>query len=130
MTLSQYLKVKDIDNIEDDAEFCEMEYNTIADYFSCYEVTEDDIKELESRGYEESDFVHSEWYSIIIDGIAEKYQIAQYHDHIEAVLFYGSYIVSYDKAKYTLKDVIKDVEEHYREYVEENYRSEYRAYCD
>lgn len=56
MTLSQYLKEKNINQIKDDQEFCEREYEAIVEYFLEYEVTKEDIKELESRGYEESQF--------------------------------------------------------------------------
>lgn len=57
MALSQYLKDEKIDQIEDDQEFCHKEYEAIVNYFLEFEVTEEDIKELEARGYEESQFV-------------------------------------------------------------------------
>lgn len=56
MSLSQYLKEKKLNQIKDDQEFCDKEYEAIVEYFIEYEVTEDDVEELESRGYDESQF--------------------------------------------------------------------------
>lgn len=56
MSLRKYLLEKNIDGIEDDDEFCRTEYETIRDYCNMHEVTEEDIQEIESRGYSELDF--------------------------------------------------------------------------
>ena len=57
MSLREYLLKKNIDSIEDDEEFCRAEYETIRDYCDTNEVTEEDIQEIESRGYSECDFL-------------------------------------------------------------------------
>lgn len=57
MSLREYLLKKNIDEIEDDEEFCRVEYEAIRDYCNTNEVTEEDIQEIESRGYNEWDFV-------------------------------------------------------------------------
>lgn len=57
MTLNKYLKIKKIDQIEDDEEFCQEEFEEIRDYCNEHMVTEDDIKEIESRGYDKYQFV-------------------------------------------------------------------------
>ena len=57
MSLREYLLKKNIDKIEDDEEFCRSEYETIRDYCDVNEVTEEDIQEIESRGYSEYDFL-------------------------------------------------------------------------
>lgn len=56
MTLNQYLKDNEINQIKDDAEFCEVEHDSIAEYFQNYKVSEEDIKEAEARGYDTSFF--------------------------------------------------------------------------
>lgn len=57
MTLRKYLLDKNIDQIEDDEEFCQQEFETIRDYCGEHMVTEEDIQEIELRGYEKSQFV-------------------------------------------------------------------------
>lgn len=57
MTLNEYLEIKEIDQIEDDEEFCREEYEAIRDYCNANEVMEEDVQEIESRGYSEYDFV-------------------------------------------------------------------------
>lgn len=57
MTLRKYLLDKNIDQIEDDEEFCQEEFETIRDYCNEHMVTEDDVKEIESRGYDKYQFV-------------------------------------------------------------------------
>ena len=50
MTLRKYLLDKNIDQIEDDEEFCQEEFETIRDYCNEHMVTEDDVKELNREG--------------------------------------------------------------------------------
>lgn len=57
MTLRKYLLDKNIDQIEDDEEFCQEEFEAIRDYCNEHMVTEDDVKEIESRGYDKYQFV-------------------------------------------------------------------------
>lgn len=57
MSLKEYLTIKEVDQIEDDEEFCREEYETIRDYCNANEVMEEDVQEIESRGYSEYDFV-------------------------------------------------------------------------
>lgn len=57
MSLKEYLLEKNIDGVEDDEEFCRTEYETIRDYCNANEVMEEDVQEIESRGYSEYDFV-------------------------------------------------------------------------
>lgn len=56
MSLREYLKEQKIDQIEDDAEFCDKEYNAIMDY--CTErkflITDDDLACIVSRGLNDS----------------------------------------------------------------------------
>lgn len=66
MTLKQYLKEKKIDSIQDYSELCEAEWNAIEEYHSSYGFTDDDIRELENRGYWEEHFVNEEWHEILI----------------------------------------------------------------
>lgn len=56
LTLNRYLNDREVDQIESDAEFCEVEHNSIAEYFQIYKVSEEDIKEAEARGYDTSFF--------------------------------------------------------------------------
>ncbi len=56
MTLVEYLKESNINQIEDDSAFCEAEHDAIAEYLLSNEVSENDIGEVESRGYEVSYF--------------------------------------------------------------------------
>lgn len=57
MSLREYLLKKNIDEIEDDEKFCRVEYETIRNYCDTNEVTEEDIQEIESRGYSACDFL-------------------------------------------------------------------------
>lgn len=57
MTLKKYLLDQHIDQIEDDEEFCRAEYEAIRDYCSSYTLTEDDVQEIESRGYHKEDLL-------------------------------------------------------------------------
>ena len=57
MTLKKYLLDLNIDQIEDDEEFCQAEYETIRDYCSNHTLTEDDVQEIESRGYHKEDLL-------------------------------------------------------------------------
>lgn len=57
MTLKKYLLDQNIDQIEDDEEFCRVEYETIRDYCSSHTLTEDDVQEIESRGYHKEDLL-------------------------------------------------------------------------
>ena len=52
MTLKKYLLDQNIDQIEDDEEFCRAEYEAIRDYYNSHTLTEDDVQEIESRGYQ------------------------------------------------------------------------------
>lgn len=56
MSLREYLKEQKIDQIEDDAEFCDKEYNAIMDY--CTErkflITDDDLVCIVNRGLNDS----------------------------------------------------------------------------
>lgn len=56
MSLREYLKEQKIDQIEDDAEFCDKEYNAIMDY--CTErkflITDDDLACIVNRGLNDS----------------------------------------------------------------------------
>lgn len=56
MTLKEYLKSREIDQIADDEEFCEEEYDAIKEYCCDYTLTEDDAREIESRGYQRYQF--------------------------------------------------------------------------
>ena len=56
MTLKEYLKSREIDQIADDEEFCEEEYNAIKEYCCNHTLTENDAKEIESRGYQRYQF--------------------------------------------------------------------------
>lgn len=60
MTLEQFLKDSKVDQIEDDAEFCEQEHDLIAEYFRTNNVTEEDIKLAEAKGYDVSYFINEE----------------------------------------------------------------------
>lgn len=57
MTLKKYLLDQNIDQIEDDEEFCRAEYEAIRDYYNSHTLTEDDVQEIESRGYHKEDFL-------------------------------------------------------------------------
>ena len=57
ITLEEYLDNEGIDEIEDDEEFCRAEFEAIREYFSNYNVTEEDIAEIRARGYEEDQFI-------------------------------------------------------------------------
>ena len=57
ITLEELLKEEGIDEIEDDEEFCRAEFEAIREYFSNYNVTEEDIAEIRARGYEEDQFI-------------------------------------------------------------------------
>ena len=130
MTLAEYLKEKKIDEIENDDTFCEEEYNAIGDYFSSYQVTDEDIKELEARGYQEDSFVDDEWMKIEIDGEKVEFRIREYHDYIEAILFNGSFTIKFPTDKYTLEDVTEDIKKNYKQYRVEDFDAAYRAYYD
>lgn len=54
MLLAQYLKENNIDQIENDLDFCLAEHEAIAEYFQMYEVSKEDINEAEARGYDSS----------------------------------------------------------------------------
>lgn len=55
MKLKDYLK--SVDEIEDDEKFCEEEFETIRDFCTHHTVTDEDIKEIESRGYGKEQFL-------------------------------------------------------------------------
>lgn len=57
MTLRKYLLYQKIDQIEDDEEFCQKEFEAIRNYCKKNLLTEEDVKEIESRGYEKYQFV-------------------------------------------------------------------------
>lgn len=57
MTLKKYLLDQNIDQIEDDEEFCRAEYEAIRDYCNEHMVTEEDTQEIESRGYDKYQFM-------------------------------------------------------------------------
>lgn len=57
MTLKMYLLEQNIDQIENDEEFCRAEYEAIRDYCENHSLTEGDAKEIESRGYQVYQFV-------------------------------------------------------------------------
>ena len=56
MTLNKYLEIKEIDQIEDDEEFCREEYEAIRDYCVRYPLAECDVREIELRGYQRNQF--------------------------------------------------------------------------
>jgi hypothetical protein len=56
MTLEQYLKDSNIDQIKNDAEFCETEHDLIAEYFQTYPVSKEDKQLAESKGYDTAYF--------------------------------------------------------------------------
>lgn len=60
MSLRKYLLEKNVDEIEDDEEFCRAEYEAIGDYCSSHTLTEDDVQEIESRGYQRYQFKKKE----------------------------------------------------------------------
>ena len=60
MALKKYLLDLNIDQIEDDEEFCRAEYEAIGDYCSSHTLTEDDVQEIESRGYQRYQFKKKE----------------------------------------------------------------------
>lgn len=60
MKLSEYLSDLKIDQIEDDEEFCRTEYEAIRDYCGSHTLIEDDIQEIESRGYQIEQFKKKE----------------------------------------------------------------------
>lgn len=56
MTLKEYLEIKEVDQIEDDEEFCREEYEVIKDYCAVHPLTEYDVREIELRGYQRDQF--------------------------------------------------------------------------
>lgn len=54
--LREFLQNREIDQIEDDEEFCKEEYDAIFDYCTekNFEVSEDDMQEIINRGLEDS----------------------------------------------------------------------------
>lgn len=60
MTLNKYLKIKKIDQIEDDEEFCREEYEAIRGYCASYPLSECDVHEIELRGYQRNQFDEKE----------------------------------------------------------------------
>ena len=56
LTLKNYLLDLNVDQIEDDEEFCREEYEAIRDYCSNHILTEDDAQEIELRGYQRDQF--------------------------------------------------------------------------
>lgn len=51
MSLKEYLIQNKVDEIEDDEEFCEREYDLIGEYLQNNRASEEDVKEVECRGY-------------------------------------------------------------------------------
>ena len=130
MTLKQYLKEKNIDSIQDYSELCEAEWNAIEEYHSSYGFTDDDIRELENRGYWEEQSVNEEWHETVINGEKEGLCTKEYQDKIEACLFGGGFCIEFQSDKYGIDDVIRDITSNYEEYRWENFDAEYRAWCD
>lgn len=60
MSLKEYLAIKEIDQIEDDEEFCREEYEAIRDYCVVHPLTECDVREIELRGYQRDQFDEKE----------------------------------------------------------------------
>ena len=56
MTLEKFLLDSKVNQIENDAEFCEAEHDLIAEYIQNYEVSEEDRKLAETKGYDISFF--------------------------------------------------------------------------
>lgn len=73
MSLREYLKEQKIDYLEDDAEFCDKEYNAIMDY--CTErkflIPDDDLTCIINRGlndsfeYRRAEYIKDLWLDII-----------------------------------------------------------------
>lgn len=69
MSLREYLKIKKIDQIEDDSIFCDKEYNVIMEYCTEHKflITEDDLRCIVNRGlidsfeYRRSDYIEDLW---------------------------------------------------------------------
>lgn len=57
MTLKEYLSDLKIDQIEDDEEFCQAEYEAIGEYCRNHSLAEDDVTEIELRGYQVYQFM-------------------------------------------------------------------------
>lgn len=63
--LAEYLRELRIDEIEDDQEFCDAEHDAIQEYCEerGYDLSEDDVREIRSRGEEETFLNGKENYS-------------------------------------------------------------------
>lgn len=53
MSLKDFLKEKKVDAIEDEFEFCEIEYELTHEYFSENGFTEEDLDEFHKRGFDD-----------------------------------------------------------------------------
>ena len=60
MSLKEYLVQNKVDEIEDDEEFCEREYDLIGEYLQNNIASEEDVEEVERRGYFMDYFVSTE----------------------------------------------------------------------
>lgn len=62
-TLAEYLQELRINEIEDDQEFCDAEHDAIQDYCEAhgYGLSEEDMREIRSRGEEETFLIGKEW---------------------------------------------------------------------
>lgn len=63
-SLAEYLLILGVDQIEDDQEFCGAEHEAIQEYCEQrgYELSEDDWKEIRSRGEEQTFLNSKEWF--------------------------------------------------------------------
>lgn len=53
MSLKEFLKEKKVDVIENDSEFCEIEYELTHEYFNENGFTEEDMEEFHKRGFDD-----------------------------------------------------------------------------
>ncbi|MCD8397768.1 MAG: hypothetical protein LUD12_11420 [Lachnospiraceae bacterium] len=62
--LAEYLLILEVDQIEDDQEFCNAEHEAIQEYCEQhgYELSEDDWSEIRSRGEERTFLNGKEWF--------------------------------------------------------------------
>lgn len=64
LTLTEYLKILKVDEIEDDQEFCDAEHDAIQEYCEqrAYDLSEDDWNEIRCRGEEETFLIGKAWF--------------------------------------------------------------------
>lgn len=62
--LSKYLQREGIDQIEDDEDFCQIEYETIIEYCEKrnFKLSDEDMDTIISRGLEESFYIWRDFY--------------------------------------------------------------------